>query len=246
MSSIETKELKRMCELLGSILPPADHNELTNVDLLKLILKKLSSIDDTTNIHTDDKIRSLASERLHDSLAFPEKVRKNRSSPVRPELWENLKNFNDLLSQDYSSRRQMLLNRLDCTVESFKWKADSKARKSHPPNSEKNNPINDLIHEKYERARVALKDEPDVTLSHLLAVRETESDILLNTVTSSKGTDCKVIYKDRPQGQGDLVYLKRVIIPAVPDRGGRTNEARAPPKETISQQRRSRGRVGRR
>lgn len=231
----ESKELRRICELLEIEANGQDPN---NIDLLNLIVNKLSAKGESSQPAT-----MLARERLQDSLAFTEKTRSKRNLLAKPELWNNLKQFNDILKQDYSSRRQMLVNRLDCTIESFKWKA---ANKNSQSASDKNSPLNDQIHERYEKARMRLKDEPDVTISHLLALRETESDILLNSVASTCVTDCKVIYKVRPQSQGELINLKQVIIPAIPDRGGRAGEIRAPQRETFSQQRRARGRGGRR
>lgn len=236
----ESKELKSICELLGI---EANFQEQNNTNLLNLIVNKLSTCSGSSDQNTKKTAKLIDSERICDSLAFPEKTRCNRNLMTKPELWDNLKQFNDILKLDYSSRRQMLLNRLDCTVESFKWKAANKAAE---PASDKNSPLNDLIHEKYEKARMHLRDEPNITLSHLLAVRETESDTLLNSVASSCGTDGKVVYKEGSKGQGELISLKQVVIPAVPDRGGRTGEIRAPAKESFSQQRRGRGRGGRR
>lgn len=237
----ETDELLRICELLGisGAATSGDGGHKTSNNNLELIRSILNTLNKDTSSQRGQPA-CLSIQALPDSLAFPAETRgKNRNTLASFELWEYLRNFNDSLKLDYSARRQMLLNRLHCTVESFKWKAAGNPKKSLPAPDTK---TNDLIHKRYENAMVRLKEEPNVSISHLLAARETDCDIVLNSITSSCNTDCKFAYKSDPRGLSELVYLKRVIIPTVPDRGGRTGEIRAPAKETISQQYRDRGR----
>ena len=40
--------------------------------------------------------------------------------------WENVKYINQALSQEYECRREMLLKRLDVTIQSFKWSDKAK------------------------------------------------------------------------------------------------------------------------
>lgn len=219
---------------------------------------ELLQIPNTSNQNDIELLRSIASKAktelqdLPDSLAFPLKTRQSSDLLNAHEFWSELSKFDNLLKQDYSNRRQMLLNRLDSTVESFKSKrqqrtaenAQNTKKQSQGQNTKSSN---ELIQEKYEQQRTGLTAEPDVTLSHLLALRVTECDKLLNSVVSTNTVDCKVAYKAptnyRQQPSNTLVNLKQIIIPDVPDRGGRTGEHGEPPKETFSRQHRG-GRGG--
>lgn len=221
----------------GASTQPCD-----NIDLLKAIVNFIKSAQSDPQEQTNDPIRANL-RNIKDSLAFPanlrDKLKLEDDQNKTTNFWIALSKLNDMLRQDYACRRAMLLNRLDCTVESFKWKNSNNNKVN---NSEKS--INDLIHEKYESARANLRNEPQLNIANLLAVRETESDRLLNCVVSSKKIDCKISYnsQERSKTGGDLIYLKQVVIADVPDRGGRTDEIRPPPKETFKQQRSDRGR----
>jgi len=183
-----------------------------------------------------------SSEGLNDSLAFPLEARKRVNMIEANSLWHKLDKFNDQLRQDFTCRRQMLLKRLDCTVESFKWKG-SASKANHGCSGDQKGTtksLNDRIHEAYETIRVKLKDEPQVGLPHLLAARESECDRLLNEKISSRGIDCMIAYGKSVKNKevpSESVNLKKVIIPHVPDRGGRADEHRPPPKETLGQRR---------
>lgn len=246
----ERKDLISICRNLNIINSDELANDKTDIELLRLILDNLNvSVGDTSN--TSYLGHKLNTHDLPDSLAFPASTRKSTNLVEQTELWDKLAKFNDLLKLDYACRRQMLLNRLDCTVESFKWKNSSDQVASNRDNSRPQVSSNDQIHEKYDTIRRELKDEPQIGLDHLLALRENERDYLLNSVVSSKKIDCQVSYKTSNKLQQDrlnetLINLKQVIIPDVPDRGGRPGEIRPPQRETFSQQRRSRGRGGRR
>lgn len=208
----------------------SDINNKTDIELLHSILSMLNSSSN------DEKLDLLKQSNLPDSLAFPKNIRSNHALQSKTELWNRLEKLQNMLKTDYSCRRQMLINRLDCTIESFKWKASNLAETN----------TSSLIHQMYDLPRARLKKDPDVTISHLLALRDTECDTLLNSVVSSTKFDCQVNYKKQQQHHQqrsiDLVNLKQIIIPSVPDRGGRTDEIRPPVKETFSQQRRARGR----
>lgn len=235
----ERSDLLAICKLLNI---NDINNDQTDIELLKAVLSTLNS-----SHNSNKQLQLLDKSKLPDSLAFPETIRCNNNLQEKTELWNELKQFQDLLRTDYSCRRQMLINRLDCTIESFKWKASDLAKSNNATDkndqSQKEKSLNDIIHEKYEQPRMGLKKDPDVTMSHLLALRETECDILLNGVVSSTKFDCQVAYnKQKHQQSDDLVNLKQIIIPDVPDRGGRTGEIRPPVRETFPRQRRARGR----
>lgn len=228
----ERKDLIALCANL-KVGSPIDIDNLTNNDLLKLILQKLNGQSSIDN--------------LPDSLAFPQAARDRLKSIDHCQHWDRLKTFNDLLRQDYSYRRQMLLNRLDCTIESFTWKASEKSTQPSqaPSKTQNKQSTDDLVHERYNKARAELHVEPDVTLGLLLATRETDCDKMLNGIVGSRGLDSKLTL-DHTDSSGKLVNLKQINIPDVPDRGGRPNEIRAPAKESFAHQRRSFGRGSRR
>lgn len=210
----------------------------SDLDLLKYITERIKS--------TERPVPSSSSPHLDDSLAFPKATRDSIDLIAETELWTALDKFNDQLRQDYTCRRQMLLRRLDCTVESFKWKGTN-VQNSQPQmggDSKQAKSLNDTIHERYEEARRHLREEPLVTMAHLLAIRETECDKLLNGVISSDTVDCKINYQN-DKSSTKSINLKHVIIPDVPDRGGRPEEHRPPPKETFASQRGGHSRDGR-
>ncbi|KOB65279.1 Protein FAM98A [Operophtera brumata] len=98
--------------------------------------------------------------------------------------------------EEYSLRRETLVTRLECTIQSFEWSDRLKSKK-------------DTIQSVYRPKRDALKMKPSVKLSDFLAAR---TSLLLVEKTSSAN---------------------------VPDRGGRPNEAQPPPPEMPSWQQRS-------
>lgn len=104
-----------------------------------------------------------------DSMAFPAEVRETMDNlKMEDNLWSELENFNDHLKQDYTCRRQMLLRRLDCPVESFKRKGASAKNqqdcKKHEPKKGAARPIDDEIYEIYDEVRVNFKSRsPQLT-----------------------------------------------------------------------------------
>lgn len=224
-----------------------------DVEILQTIVMTLESLLIYDEAHHDpitgnqNKFLSyLIDKQFPDSLAFPKPIRDSQDLAKNSQIWKNLRTFNDTLKSDYSCRRQMIIARLDCTVESFKWKSSEIKKQAHlEANREKKyhegeKSLNEKIHEKYDQARIGLAKEPQITISHLLALREIECDNILNSVVSSKNVDCQLVYKptkqQRQDNAGQLVNLKQVIIPEVPDRGGRTCEMRMPNNETFSRQ----------
>ncbi|XP_055937280.1 protein FAM98A-like [Argiope bruennichi] len=113
------------------------------------------------------------------------------------EQWDSLNDLYKDFLQDYHVRRELLLTRLDVTIQSFKWGDGSKGKENE-------------ILKAYVYKRAKLKKTPSVKLSDVLSAREsifiiekTSSDELVKNTKSS---------------------LKRFLIAAVPDRGGRPKE----------------------
>ncbi|CAH0547261.1 unnamed protein product [Brassicogethes aeneus] len=131
--------------------------------------------------------------------------------------WETLSKVQEDLNNEYKIRREMILTRLDVTVQSFQWSDKTKGK-------------DELFEKLYVSKRKMLKVEPDVDLSDLLAAR-TDLAIIEKTSNSSVRKNTRT-------------SLNKVIIGKVPDRGGRTSEQAPPPPEMPSWQQRSAGPAG--
>jgi len=116
--------------------------------------------------------------------------------------WKVLKNINDNLNSDFKSRREMLLKRLDVTVQSFKWADRLKTK-------------NDEISKVFLPQRNELNIYSNIELHDLLAARE---DLCQQEKTCSTRTMIST-------------KLHKILIGQVPDRGGRTSELEPPPPE---------------
>ncbi|XP_050680084.1 protein FAM98A isoform X2 [Leptidea sinapis] len=114
--------------------------------------------------------------------------------------------------EEYRCRRETLITRLECTIQSFEWSDRLKGKK-------------DLIQTTYRPKRDLLKMKPDVKLSDFLAAR---SSLLHVEKTSSASV--------RKNTQSDV---NKVLIGKVPDRGGRPHEQQPPPPEMPSWQQRT-------
>ncbi|KAL6437009.1 hypothetical protein ACFW04_004968 [Cataglyphis niger] len=118
--------------------------------------------------------------------------------------WDELSKLQEEMHKEYTIRREMLLKRLDVTVQSFLWSDRIKLQENE-------------VNTRYEERRKTLKNEPKVTMADLLAARD-DLAVIEKTSNASvrKNTKSKV---------------NSVIIGAVPDRGGRPYEQEPPPPE---------------
>ncbi|XP_063229367.1 protein FAM98A [Bacillus rossius redtenbacheri] len=123
--------------------------------------------------------------------------------------WHQLEELQAELQQEYRLRREMLIKRLDVTIQSFQWSDRVKNKE-------------DQIASLFLSKRKALTVEPDVDLSDLLAARD---DLAIIEKTSSASV--------RKNTQSSI---NKVIIGRVPDRGGRPSEQQPPPPEMPSWQ----------
>ncbi|XP_065188660.1 protein FAM98A-like [Sycon ciliatum] len=134
--------------------------------------------------------------------------------------WKKLEEINQELEAEYSLRRQMLLKRLDVTIQSFRWSEKAKNR-------------DDDIARMFREPRQLLSSTPSVNTSDVLAARDNLVEIRKTTSGSTQVS----------------AAIKQVLIHHnIPDRGGRPNETR-PEKEIPSwqqpkDQRRGGGRGG--
>nr|SVE79510.1 EOG090X06T3 [Daphnia magna] len=125
--------------------------------------------------------------------------------------WSQLHQLLAELNKDYKLRREMLLTRLDVTVLSFTWSPNVKSKM-------------DEVSAVYQPLRSSMQAEPKVTISRLLSARE---DVAYEQKTSSASVREKT-----------KTPLQRILIGAVPDRGGRPTEQRRPPPEMPGWQKR--------
>jgi hypothetical protein len=132
----------------------------------------------------------------------PSRPRILDASKLRPEDMRALSQLNKALRADYRSRRQMLLHRLDVTLQSFLW-------------SEKGAEAKAEIESHIAPLRAALQAEPaHVSVDTLLAAGPEALDAAEARVTSAGS------------GLTEAPVAKSVVIGAVPDRGGRCGERR--------------------
>ncbi|XP_005175089.3 protein FAM98B [Musca domestica] len=136
--------------------------------------------------------------------------------------WEQLEDIHRDLDEEYNLRRQMLLTRLDVTIQSFMWSDKMKSREKE-------------IDEKFQKKLLELERykyggmETDIVA--LLAAR---ADLAIIEKTSSANVR---------KNTGSKIH--KHVIGRVPDRGGRAHEHAPPPPEMPSwQQQRSSGPQG--
>ncbi|XP_067625909.1 protein FAM98B [Eurosta solidaginis] len=139
--------------------------------------------------------------------------------PLTDAQWKKLDAIQAGLDAEYNMRRQMLLTRLEVTIQSFQW--SDKMRK-------RENEIVNRYQKKLHELDPLRYGTQDTTIVALLAAR---ADLAIIEKTSSanvrKNTNCKI---------------QKHVIGSVPDRGGRAHEHAPPPPEMPSwQQQRSSG-----
>lgn len=130
------------------------------------------------------------------------------SKSLNFEEWKKIEKLQSDLDTEYDLRREMLLTRLDVTIQSFQW---SDAAKS------KSDIIADRYSEKRRELNRLLYQNKATDIVELLAARD---DLLQIEKTSSSNV--------RKNTQSDL---EKHIIGMVPDRGGRGLEYQRPARE---------------
>ncbi|XP_043517182.1 protein FAM98B isoform X4 [Frieseomelitta varia] len=175
------KDLKDMLIALNFERPPDD---ITTEKLFTRLHNKLTEV-----------LKTAPSELVGQPLITHE---------FSEEDWNDLEHIQQELHDEYRMRRDMLLKRLDVTVQSFLW-------------SDRIKPQEAELNRQYEETRKLLTAEPDVTFADLLAARD---DIALMEKTSNASV--------RKNTQTEI---NKIIIGEVPDRGGRPYEQEPPPPE---------------
>ncbi|KAK0095367.1 hypothetical protein PV326_008562 [Microctonus aethiopoides] len=186
-------------------------NESDTAKSLKNMLVALQFGKPPDNISTEQlfnklesKLKTIVSSASPDLLGKPLVI-----GELSPAQWEKLDQLQNDMMEEYKIRREMLLKRLDVTVQSFLWSDRIKMKE-------------DQLNSCYRSKRDVMFPEPNVTIAQLLASRD---DIAIIEKTSSAAV--------RKNTRSDVT---KVIIGDVPDRGGRANEQAPPPPEMPSWQ----------
>ena len=141
------------------------------------------------------------------------------ANPVTPKQWKALTDLNDVFTEEYAIRREMLLTRLDVTIRSFGWGGRQKGSE---------------IEKVFLPLREMMKVRTGLGVASVLAARD--------DITKIRKT-CDPSLRDKTKCD-----INKAKMGAVPDRGGRANEYDAPPPEMPQWQKRQpdthRGRGG--
>lgn len=125
--------------------------------------------------------------------------------------WDQILKINDSLAIEYQTRREMLLKRLDVTIQSFMW-ADTAKKKQNE------------IAAAYQPIRKQMLAKTSISIPQILSAR----DDLTKLEKTSSGEA-----RDKTR-----CAINKILIPKVPDRGGRAWELEPPPPEMPTFQKR--------
>ncbi|XP_033638266.1 protein FAM98A-like [Asterias rubens] len=182
---VSSQHLRNICKSLKLSKPPAG---VTDIQLFNKI---------------EDEIRTTIGKAGPGVVGKP--ILKKKLSEQQ---WAKLGKINERMRKEYTLRRQMLLKRLDVTVQSFQWSERVKGKLQ-----------NDLVAAYRPKRSNLLADSP-VTIANLMAARE-ELAKLRKTSSGSVRTNTKCA-------------INKVIMGHVPDRGGRPLEATPPARDMPS------------
>ncbi|KAK7504820.1 hypothetical protein BaRGS_00003848 [Batillaria attramentaria] len=175
----ETAEcLKKMLIALGFPKPP------DNITPFQLFSKVEAKIKELMTKYPDQTGKPLLKARLSDKQ------------------WAAILEINESLAQEYRIRREMLLKRLDVTIQSFMWSDKAKAK-------------GDAIAKVYQPIREQLHAKTNIGVADILAARDNLTTIK-KTSSGESRKECAI---------------NKVLIGRVPDRGGRAWELEPPPPE---------------
>ncbi|KAK7103112.1 protein FAM98A-like [Littorina saxatilis] len=123
-------------------------------------------------------------------------------SRLSDKQWEAVVEINEVMTQEYRVRREMLLKRLDVTIQSFMWSDKAKGNQNK-------------IAKVYQPVRETLTAKSKIGVAEILAAR----DDLTRIQKTSSGDSRKEC------------TINKILIGRVPDRGGRAWELEPPPPE---------------
>ncbi|XP_078314757.1 protein FAM98A-like [Crassostrea virginica] len=175
------RHLKLMLIALGFPKPPA------NINSFQLFSKVETKVNELVSKHPGVMSKPLLKARLSDKQ------------------WEQIMKINDSLVREYTTRREMILKRLDVTIQSFMWSEAAKKRENE-------------VASVYQPIRKLLKASCELSVADILAARE----------------DLTYLHKTSSGDSRMRCAINKVKIPKVPDRGGRVWEQEPPPPEMPS------------
>ncbi|XP_034937141.1 protein FAM98A [Chelonus insularis] len=185
----ESDTARCLREILTALQLGKPPENITAEQLFKKLQEKLKTI-----------VSSAPADLLGKPLIFGE---------LSKSQWDKLDQLQNDMREEYKIRREMLLKRLDVTVQSFLWSERIKLKE-------------DQLNECFRKNRDQMIAEPAVTIAQLLAARD---DVAIIEKTSSASV--------RKNTKSNVT---KVIIGDVPDRGGRAHEQAPPPPEMPSWQ----------
>lgn len=170
---------------------------------------------DKLNFKLEERLRSAKPGVVSEPLLKTNK-------PLTDAQWQKLQEIHEDLDKEYNLRRQVLLTRLEVTVQSFQWSDKMKTRE------------NEIV----ERFQKKLKEMEDFKYggenTDIVALLAARSDLAIIEKTSSANVRKNTASK-----------IQKHVIGSVPDRGGRAHEHAPPPPEMPSwQQQRASGPAG--
>ncbi|XP_040832307.1 protein FAM98C [Ochotona curzoniae] len=131
----------------------------------------------------------------------PESMQPLLSQLLDAPRWEALETLSQRLTEQYRCRRCLLLRRLDLTTSAFHWSERAEAQ-------------GEAMKAVLTPIREVLTPDSTVSIAHVLAARADLSRLVPATsMAARRGTCCAI---------------NKVLMGAVPDRGGRPNELEAP------------------
>lgn len=181
VESATAKHLKNMLIALQFPKPPPN---ITTEMLLSKLENKLKEV-----------ISKVPKDLLGQPLFF---------GKLSNDQWDKLCNYDEELRTEYEIRRNMLLTRLDVTIQSFLWSERVRAQEKE-------------LNKKYQLGMSQMDIKPNVHIADLLAARD---DLAVMEKTSNAAVR-----------KNTRSSINKVIIGDVPDRGGRAYEQEPPPPE---------------
>eukprot|EP01041_Mallomonas_annulata_P002712 gene2712-5339_t len=201
-------QLDKLCKTLNLETEFDDANDILNSisSHIEPLVKNISS--PTENSSSNSYIPKLLEKDLGRVIS---------SGDIPSDKKAIIDNIADMLQQDYIVRRQMLLKRLDVTIQSFLWGDRAKDREE------------EILTAVNVQRRHLTESTPRYSLEDALSAPHSMLHELSAKVTSTYAIKSVV---------------QRVIIGSVPDRGGRANETRPKPSDIGRDWKGGRGRGG--
>ena len=128
---------------------------------MKSILTTLGLSKPPANVTVKEIWAKIESQVMNSLASLPKDclAKPLLNSKLTGQQWAQLMKINQTLSEDFLMRRELLMTRLDVTVQSFKWADHMKKN---------NNEITNL----YQKYRKELPIKPTVKLFEILAARD--------------------------------------------------------------------------